>query len=42
MLAEMARESGYQLWIERFQESAGQKGLHIVDGAVAAVDGVEV
>ena len=42
MMAELAASRGYQLWIERFQEEPGDTGLHIVDGAVAFENGVEV
>lgn len=39
MIADLGKERGYQLWIECFREEPGSKGLHIVDGAVAFVDG---
>lgn len=39
MLCKMAEERGFQCWIERFQEVAGDTGIHIVDGSVAAVNG---
>lgn len=39
MIAELGKERGYQLWIECFREEPGAKGLHIVDGVVAFVDG---
>ena len=39
MLAEMAAEQGYQLWIEKFAEAPSSEGLHIVDGAIAFEDG---
>lgn len=42
MIAELAKEREYQLWIECFREEPGEKGLHIVDGAVAFVDGEPV
>jgi len=42
MIAELAESEDFQLWIEKFQEQAGDVGLHIVDGAVAFVDGEEV
>jgi recombinational DNA repair ATPase RecF len=38
-IAEMAKERGYQLWVERFQEQPGEQGLHIVDGSIAYVNG---
>lgn len=38
-LCKMAEERGYQVWVEKFQEVAGDTGIHIVDGSVAAVDG---
>ena len=41
-LCKMAEERGYQVWIEKFLESAGDTGIHIVDGSVAAVDGKAV
>ena len=42
MMADLARERGYQLWIEKFQEEPGSKGVHIVDGAISHVDGEPV
>jgi hypothetical protein len=42
MLAKLASERGFQCWVEKFQEVASSEGLHIVDGAVAFVDGEEV
>jgi DNA repair exonuclease SbcCD ATPase subunit len=39
MIAELAASEDFQLWIERFAEEPGDAGLHIVDGAVAFVDG---
>jgi len=42
MLSGLAAERGYQLWIERFQETPSNEGLHIEDGAIAYVDGKEV
>lgn len=39
MIAKMAEERGFQVWIERFQEVPGEVGLHIVDGAIAFEDG---
>lgn len=39
MIAKMADERGFQVWIERFQEAPGEVGLHIVDGAIAFEDG---
>jgi len=41
-IAEMAEETGFQLWVERFQEIPGEQGIHIVDGTIAYVDGKEV
>jgi DNA repair exonuclease SbcCD ATPase subunit len=42
MIAELAKSENYQLWVEKFAEEPGDAGLHIVDGAVAFVDGKEV
>ena len=42
MIAELAAREDYQLWVEKFAEEPGESGLHIVDGAVAFVDGEEV
>jgi hypothetical protein len=42
MISDLARGEDYQLWIEKFQEDASESGLHIVDGAIAFVDGKEV
>lgn len=42
MIADIARENGFQVWMEKFQEDPSDKGLHIVDGAVAFVDGKPV
>lgn len=39
MIAKMAAEKGFQVWVEKFQESPSNVGLHIVDGAIAFVDG---
>ena len=41
-IAEMAEAEGYQMWVERFQEDPSEQGIHIVDGSVSHVDGVEV
>jgi hypothetical protein len=42
MLADLARENGFQVWMEKFQEEPGSKGLHITDGSVSHVDGQPV
>lgn len=39
MLLETAKKNGYQVWMEKFQEEAGQIGLHLVDGSIVAKDG---
>lgn len=41
LIADMAREQGYQVWIERVQTD-GQVGIVIEDGQVVAVDGQPV
>lgn len=41
-LCELAKERGYQLWMEKFSEDASEKGIHISDGEIVAVDGKEV
>lgn len=33
-ICEQAREHAFQLWVEKFQEEAGDCGLHIVDGEI--------
>lgn len=42
MIAKMAEERGFQVWVEKFQEAPGDVGLHIVDGAIAFEDGKAV
>ena len=42
MIATLANEQGYQLWIEKFQENASETGIHIEDGSVVSVDGKEL
>ena len=42
MIAKMAEERGFQVWVEKFQEEPGNVGLHIVDGAIAFEDGKAV
>lgn len=42
MIASLAAERGYQVWIEKFQEQKGDVGIHIVDGAIAFEDGEPV
>ena len=42
MLSDLAAENGYQLWIEKFQESKSDTGLHIVDGSIEFEDGAPV
>ena len=41
-LCELAEERGYQLWMEKFSEDVSEKGIHISDGEIVAVDGKEV
>jgi len=41
-IAELAEEHGFQLWVERFQEIPGERGIHIVDGTIAYIDGQPV
>lgn len=41
-LCELAKERGYQLWMEKFSEDVSEKGIHISDGEIVAVDGKEV
>lgn len=42
MIADLARENGFQVWMEKFQEDPGDTGLHITDGSVSHVDGKPV
>lgn len=42
MISSLAAERGVQVWIEKFQESASDVGLHIVDGAIAFENGEAV
>lgn len=42
MIANLANEQGYQLWIEKFQENASETGIHIEDGNIVSVDGKEL
>lgn len=42
MIAKIAEERGFQVWVEKFQEEPGNVGLHIVDGAIAFEDGKAV
>lgn len=39
MIAKMAEEKGFQVWVEYFSENPKSEGIHIVDGAIAFVDG---
>lgn len=39
MIASLANDQGYQLWIEKFQENASDIGLHIEDGSIVVEDG---
>lgn len=34
-IAEMAKEKGYQVWVEKFQEHPDSDSLHIVEGEIA-------
>lgn len=38
----LADEGGYQVWIERVQDEAGEIGVHMVEGRVASIDGKPV
>ncbi len=42
MIASLASDQGYQLWIEKFQETASATGLHIIDGSIVSESGKEV
>lgn len=39
VIAQVAEANGMQLWVEKFQPSAGLTGLHIVEGEIALEDG---
>lgn len=41
LVAKMAEENGYQVWMERV-DSSGKVGIFIEDGAVTAIDGTPV
>lgn len=38
-ILDLAKEGDYQLWIEKVQDEAGETGVHMVEGRVAAIDG---
>ena len=42
MIAKLANERGFQVWIEKFQENPSNEGIHIIDGAIAFEDGQAV
>jgi hypothetical protein len=42
VLREFAQKTGAQIWVTQVTEEPGQEGFHIVDGELAAVDGVPV
>lgn len=42
MIAQLAAERSFQVWIEKFQEAPSNEGLHIVDGAIAFEDGAAI
>lgn len=42
VLTDLAEERGYQVWIEFFKPEPGESGLHIIDGAIAFVNGESV
>jgi hypothetical protein len=42
LISKLAADRGFQLWIEKFQESPSDIGFHIVDGAIAFEDGEAV
>jgi DNA repair exonuclease SbcCD ATPase subunit len=39
IIAQVAEDNGMQLWVEKFQPSAGLTGLHIIEGEIAIEDG---
>ena len=39
LISKLAADRGFQLWIEKFQESPSDIGFHIIDGAIAFEDG---
>jgi hypothetical protein len=41
-IVDLAKKHDYQLWVEKFQERPGASGLHIRDGRIVAVDGVDI
>lgn len=41
-ICEAAKDGGYQIFIEKFQETPGDQGLHIEDGSVTHIDGERV
>ena len=42
LVSKLAADRGFQLWIEKFQESPSNIGFHIIDGAIAFEDGEAV
>jgi hypothetical protein len=42
LISKLAADRGFQLWIEKFQESPSDIGFHIIDGAIAFEDGEAV
>lgn len=42
LVSQLAADRGFQLWIEKFQESPSNIGFHIIDGAIAFEDGEAV
>lgn len=41
-ICDFAKEQGWQVWIERFQEDPGAEGLHIEAGVITHLDGQRV
>lgn len=41
-IAEIAEQNGFQMWVERFSETPGEEGIHIVEGSIAYIDGAPV
>lgn len=42
VIADLAAENEYQLWVEKFQEEPSASGLHITDGHISHVNGKPV
>jgi recombinational DNA repair ATPase RecF len=42
VICDAAKDGGYQLFLEKFQEEPSDSGIHIEDGAITHIDGTKV